>query len=178
MMNEFFARGRPDMACHVFFHMRNHTHPELSANHAVYVAALTGFARHRDAESLTLVHTQLKLDLGVETDTKLRNALMLAFASTNDTQRALDIWHEIAASKEGPTYNSIAIIFRACETMPFGDSYAVEIWRLLKRHGVDIDRQVFTAYLCAIGGNHQFDECVALLDRVEEKYGFAPDVFM
>ena len=165
------------MACHVFFHMRNHTHSELSANHEVYVAALTGFAHSRDAESLTLVHTQLKLDLGVETDTKLRNALMLAFANTNDSQRALDIWHEIAASKEGPTYNSIAIIFRACETMPFGDSYAVEIWRLLKRHGVDVDRQIFTGYLCAMGGNHQFDECVALLTTMEEKYGFAPDVF-
>ncbi|KAF2653420.1 hypothetical protein K491DRAFT_718033 [Lophiostoma macrostomum CBS 122681] len=178
MMNEFFARGRPDMACHVFFHMRNNTHQEWSANRDVYVAALTGFARSRDAESLSLVHSQLKLDLSVETDTKLRNALMLAFTSTNDSQRALDFWHEIAASKEGPTYSSIAIVFRACETLPFGDSYAEEIWRRLKENGVDIDRQIFTGYLCAMGANHQFDECVALLTTVEEEYGFAPDVSM
>jgi hypothetical protein len=178
IMNEFFARHRSDMACHVFFHMRNHDSPEISANKDVYTAAFTGFARNADEESLELAHNQLRLDLGVEMDTKVRNSLMLAYAATGNNKRALEIWSEIVGSEEGPTYNSIAIAFRSCEGMPFGDEHAKPIWRRLKQMDVEIDKQIFTAYLGAIARNQLHDEAVAMLEAVEEEYGFTPDLFM
>jgi hypothetical protein len=178
IMNEFFARNRSDMACHVFFHMRNHDSPEISANKDVYTAAFTGFARNADEESLELAHNQLRLDLGVEMDTKVRNSLMLAYAATGNNKRALEIWSEIVGSEEGPTYNSIAIAFRSCEGMPFGDEHAKPIWRRLKQMDVEIDKQIFTAYLGAIARNQLHDEAVAMLETVEEEYGFTPDLFM
>ncbi|KAF2876615.1 complex I intermediate-associated protein-like protein 84 [Massariosphaeria phaeospora] len=176
IMNEFFARKRSDMACHVFFHMRNHTHKSITANKEVYVAAFTGFARNADAESLELVHNQLKLDLSLELDTQLRNALMLAYASTGNNRRALDFWAEICGSREGPSYNSIAIAFRSCEGMPFGDEHAKSIWRRLKEMDVDIDKAIFVAYQSAIARNHQHDEALTLVESVEEEHGFTPDV--
>ncbi|KAF2796573.1 hypothetical protein K505DRAFT_373062 [Melanomma pulvis-pyrius CBS 109.77] len=178
VMNEFFARRRSDMACHVFFHMRNHDHPSVSANKDVYTAAFTGFARNADAESLELAHNQLKLDLGVEMDTKIRNSLMLAYAATGNNKRALEFWSEIVASEEGPTYNSIAIAFRSCEGMPFGDEHAKPIWRRLKQMDLEIDKQIFTAYLGAIARNQLHDEAVSMLETVEEEYGFTPDLFI
>lgn len=178
IMNEFFTRKRSDMACHVFFHMRNHTHETIVPNREVYVAAFTGFARNADAESLELVHNQLKLDLNVELDTQLRNALMLAYAATENNRRALEFWAEIAASAEGPTYNSIAIAFRSCEGMPFGDGHAKSLWNRLKRLEIDIDKQIFTAYLGAIARNHLHDEALALVESVEDEYGFTPDLSM
>ncbi|CAI6335018.1 unnamed protein product [Periconia digitata] len=178
IMKEFFARNRSDMACHVFFHMRNSTEPHITTTKEVYVAAFTGFARNADAESLELAHNQLKLDLNVEMDTKLRNALMLAYACTGNNTHALEIWAKIGSSKEGPTYNSIAIAFRSCEGMPFGDRHAKSIWRRLKEMDVEIDKKIFTAYLSAIARNQLYDEALALLETGEEEYGYTPDLYI
>ncbi|KAF1828146.1 hypothetical protein BDW02DRAFT_603709 [Decorospora gaudefroyi] len=176
IMNEFFARNRSDMACHVFFHMRNHLSPALAANRDVYIAAFTGFARCADAESLELAHNQLRLDLNVDTDTKLRNSLMLAYAAIRENRTALQLWREICESKEGPTYNSIAIAFRSCEGMHFGTQHTKSIWHRLKEQDVEIDKTIWTAYMSAIARNHNHDEAKNLIETVEEEYGFKLDL--
>ncbi|ORY12610.1 hypothetical protein BCR34DRAFT_482374 [Clohesyomyces aquaticus] len=178
LMNEFFARGRPDMACHVFFHMRNHDLPTICPDRDAYADVFTGFARNADAESLELIFNQLKLDLNVDLDTKIRNSLMLAYAATGNNRRALEFWAEIVASKEGPTYRSIAIAFRSCEGMPWGDEHAKPIWRRLKEMDIDIDKEIWTAYLCALARNQKHDEAVKMLEVVEEEYGFTPDLYI
>ncbi|KAL1595298.1 hypothetical protein SLS60_009988 [Paraconiothyrium brasiliense] len=178
LMKEFFARKRSDMACHVFFHMRNSVEENIAADKEVYVVAFTGFARNRDAESLELASNQLKIDLNVEMDTQLRNALMLAYAATGNNKRAMAMWAEIGTSKEGPTYNSIAIAFRACEGTHYGERHARSIWQRLKEMDVEIDKQIFTAYVSAIARNHLHDEALALIEAAEEEYGFTPDFYI
>jgi hypothetical protein len=178
IMNEFFARNRSDMACHVFFHMRNHVSPTHTATRDVYVAAFTGFARCADAESLELAHNQLKLDLNVEMDTKLRNSLMLAYAATGENNKALGFWREICESREGPSYNSLAIAFRSTEGMHFGSEHARSIWKRLKDQDVEIDKSIWTAYMCAVARNHNHDEALGLIESVEEEYGWTPDLMM
>lgn len=177
LMKEFFERERSDMACHVFFHMRFHSTDTIRADRDVYAAAFAGFAEYKDRESIELAHNQLKLDLTVEPDTKIRNALMLAFSSVGQHRRAFDYWVEIASSKEGPTYNSIIIAFRVCENMPWGDEHAKQTWERLRRMDFDIDKRVFTAFVAAIT-NNLYDESVALLESAEEEYGFTPDLYM
>jgi hypothetical protein len=178
IMNEFFARNRSDMACHVFFHMRNHVNEAISANKDVYVAAFTGFARCADAESLELAHNQLKLDLNVDMDTKLRNSLMLAYAATGENRKALKFWREICESREGPSYNSLAIAFRSCEGMHAGTEHAKSIWRRLKEQDIEIDKTIWTAYMSAIARNHNHAEAKTLIETVEEEYGFTLDLHM
>jgi hypothetical protein len=178
VMNEFFARKRSDMACHVFFHMRNHVSQEHSANRDVYLTAFTGFARCADAESLELAHNQMKLDFNVDPDTRLRNALMLAYASTGENNKALSFWRQICESKEGPSYNSIAIAFRSCEGMHFGHGHARAIWKRLIEQDVEIDKNIWTAYMCAIARNHQHDEAQSMIETVEEEHSFKPDLDM
>ncbi|OSS44330.1 hypothetical protein B5807_11079 [Epicoccum nigrum] len=175
LMNEFFARNRSDMACHVFFHMRNHTAHSHQPNRDVYIAAFTGFARCADAASLELVGNQLKLDFSIEMNTKLRNALMYAHATCGNNRKALDLWREICESREGPSYNSIAIAFRSCEGIHWGGQHAKSIWARLKEQDVEIDKKIFTAYLSAIARNFLHDEAVALVESVEEEYGYTPD---
>jgi hypothetical protein len=178
IMNEFFSRKRSDMACHVFFHMRNHVSPAHNANADVYVAAFVGFARNADAESLELSHNQLKLDLNVDFDTRLRNALMLAYGAIEENTKAMRFWREICESKEGPSYNSIAIAFRACETMHHGYGHARSIWKRLKEQDVEIDKTIWKAYMCAMARNFQHDEAQAMIETVEEEYGFTLDLDM
>lgn len=178
LLNEFFARNRSDMACHVFFHMRNHTADSHQPNRDVYVTAFTGFAKCMDGESLELVNNQLKLDFKIEMNTKLRNALMLAHASCGNNKKALEIWREICESREGPSYNSIAIAFRSCEGMHWGDQHAKSIWARLKEQDVEIDKNIFVAYMSAIARNFLHDEALALVETVEEEYGYKPDFEM
>lgn len=178
VMNNFFARKRPDMACHVFFHMRNHISEKYGANREVYVDAFTGFARCEDAESLELAHNQLKMDFKIEHNTQLRNALMLAYASVKENSKALRFWKEICESKEGPSYNSIAIAFRACEGMNFGYDHAKSIWKRLKEQDIEVDKNLWIAYMSATARNHQHDDALALIETVEEEYGLLPDLEM
>jgi hypothetical protein len=103
---------------------------------------------------------------------------MLAYATTGNNKKALEIWAEIGSSKEGPTYNSIAIAFRSCEGMPFGDEHAKSIWRRLKEMDIDIDKTLFTAYLAAIARNHLHDEALTLVESAEKEHGFTPDLYM
>jgi hypothetical protein len=178
IMKNFFSRKRSDMACHVFFHMRNHPDPAIVANSDVYVTAFVGFARCADAESLELAHNQLKLDMHVNFDTRLRNALMLAYGAIDENNKAMRFWREICESKEGPTYNSIAIAFRACETMHHGYGHARSIWKRLKEQDVEIDKTIWTAYMSAMARNFQHDDAQALIESVEEEYGFPLDLQM
>jgi hypothetical protein len=144
----------------------------------VYVAAFVGFARCADAESLELAHNQLKLDMNVDMDTRLRNALMLAYGATEENIKAMRFWREICESKEGPSYNSIAIAFRACETMHHGYGHARSIWKRLKEQDVEIDKNIWKAYMCAMARNFQHDEAQTLIETVEEEYGFKLDLDM
>ncbi|KAF2007712.1 hypothetical protein P154DRAFT_452853 [Amniculicola lignicola CBS 123094] len=178
MMTEFFQRRRSDMACHVFFHIRNHGTDYVTATQDTYAAAFAGFGAAADEESLELIHNQLKLDLNTELNTKIRNALMIAYTGVGNPTKALEFWYEIAASQEGPSYNSIAIAFRALEFMPWGDEHAKRIWNKLKQMDIDIDKQIFTAYMCSLAGNSFHDEACKLVENVEQEYRFKPDIYI
>ena len=179
LMNEFFDRDRGDMACNVFGHMRQK--PAGSGERPTvdtYIAFFEGIAKCRDLESLQLVHNMLKLDPEIETNTKLYNGLMLAFTGCGQPYRALEFWTIIVRSREGPTYSSIQIALRACETMPFGDGDAREIWATLKRFEIKITTEIYTAYSAALAAHDLFQESVNVFDEAEKEIGCKPDALM
>jgi hypothetical protein len=178
IMKEFFARDRSDMACHVFFHMKHSTDPAIIPNVHTYVAMFAGIARAADEESLELIHNQMKLDLEIEPNTRINTALMAAYAATDRPVRAMEFWRDIIQSKEGPSYASIVYAFRACETMPFGDQHAKPLWHSLRRMDVEVDKEVFAAYVGALAGNGLYDEAERLVLSAEATFGFTPDLLM
>ncbi|KAJ9624122.1 hypothetical protein H2203_005571 [Taxawa tesnikishii (nom. ined.)] len=169
VMNEFFRRERPDMAAHVFNHMRTHTRGDTIPTVDTYITCFRGIARLRDEESLEVVHNQLKLDFRIEPETRLLNALMLAYAKCGSARRALGFWDDIVASSEGPTINSLHLAFRACEDSPWGDVTAKEIWQRLVRTGMDFDRDLWASYAGALIGNGDVDATVRVLEEAEAK---------
>ncbi|KAF2807847.1 uncharacterized protein BDZ99DRAFT_67183 [Mytilinidion resinicola] len=178
LMKEFFARERADMACHVFFHMKNSTDPAVIPNADTYVAMFTGIARVADEESLELVHNQMKLDVEIEPNTRILTSLMAAYAATNRPVRAMEFWRDITQSKEGPSYASIVVAFRACEIMPFGDRHAKPLWSSLRRMDVEVDQEVFAAYVGALAGNGLYDEAEKTVLSAEETFGFTPNLLI
>ena len=175
LMNEFFERGRPDMATHVFGHMRQFPMLERRPDTAAYAMCLEGIAQLADETSLETVHNMLRLDSNVEPDTKLRNALMLAYSACKMSDRALEIWDDILYSREGPTYNSIRIALRACETVSWGDKTARDIWARLKRFDIEVGKDIYASYMAALAGQGLLREARQLLEGMEAEIGSKPD---
>ncbi|KAL8743763.1 MAG: hypothetical protein Q9190_003910, partial [Brigantiaea leucoxantha] len=187
-MTTFFTRRRPDMAAHVFMHMRQaDLHPDTNT----YVAALQGIARHATTHSSTSlgnpfaagtsnptsnpyvacleqIHNALKIDTSVEPSTRLRNALMKAYTATGDPGRALSFWNEIEHSREGPSYSSIVLALRACEVSPFGERNAKAIWERLRGKDIEITREMWAGYVGAMAGQGLWEECVQIIEEFEK----------
>ncbi|KAL9030786.1 MAG: hypothetical protein Q9180_006873 [Flavoplaca navasiana] len=178
MIVEFFERGRSDMATHVFGHIRHLDSPDIKPTLETYVLVFEGIAKAADAESLALVHNMLKLDATVEPNTKLYNALMLAYMGCGDPRQALIFWDDIIHSREGPTYSSIQIALRACGDAPFGERQARDIWSRLKRFDIRVTREIHAAYIGALAGQALFDECTELINNAKKEAGLTPDVLM
>ncbi|KAF4536220.1 Complex i intermediate-associated protein 84 protein [Lasiodiplodia theobromae] len=211
IMREFFDRGRADMACHVFTHMRELDHPDTRATADTYVVALTGIAEFAaarvaatdnidvdadaaDAEAeydddesrahecrslLDAVHNAMKLDLDLEPSTRLRNALMLAYTAAGQPARAWSFWEDIVNSREGPSFNSIPIAFRACERMPVdGERHARALWARLRKVDVEITKPILAAYVGALAGNQNTDAAKEVLLKCERDFGLRPDTFI
>jgi len=127
-------------------------------------------------QSLDMVHNMMKMDSSIEPNTRLYNALMLAYTACDEPYRALDFWQDITNSREGPTYSSLQIVFRACEIKPFGDKIAKEIWNKMKRMEIEVTPEVFSAYVGALAGSSLIGEVQQLVEGMEAEFGFKPDV--
>ncbi|KXX79313.1 Complex I intermediate-associated protein 84, mitochondrial [Madurella mycetomatis] len=174
LMDAFFERRRPDMACYIFGHMRAHGNPAQRPTSDIYVRCLEGLGRHPDADSLRMVHNMLKMDTTVQMDTRLCNALMLAYAACDDPSTAIEFWRDITNSAEGPSYNSLEIVFWVCELEPFGDRTARQIWQKVQRMDLDVPPNVFWAYCGAIAGSGHVEEVMRLIRGTDASVGYPP----
>jgi len=176
LMNEFFDRKRSDMACHVFGHMRQHIRQDKRPTADTYVECLMGIAKCADKESLDMIRNMMKMDSSIEPSTRLYNALMLAYTACDESYKALNFWSDITNSIEGPTYNSIEIVFRACEKKSFGDKPAKGIWNKMRRMEIEVTAEVFSAYVGALAAQALLPEVKTLIEGMESDYGFGPDM--
>jgi hypothetical protein len=125
------------------------------------------------------IYAQMKLDQSIAVpSTRLLNSIMLVNVALGHSQRALRFWHQIAASKEGPSWNSLHIALRACEQTPWGDEEAKKIWRRLRRMDVDVDARLWTSYLSALAGHGSVDEVKEGLATFQRETGQHPDAVM
>ncbi|KAI1009190.1 hypothetical protein LB504_003323 [Fusarium proliferatum] len=153
LMEAFFERKRPDMASHVFGHMRQHRNSDYHPKRETYVSCFEGLSRCPDEEPLDIVHNMLKMDTTVEPNTQLYTSLLLAHAACGKTTQAMDFWQAITASQEGPSYASLEAVFWALERTPNGASHAHIIWKRIKSMDVDVPPAVYNAYVGAVAGS-------------------------
>ena len=178
LMREFFERGRSDMACHVFGHMRQNIRPDGRPSVATYIECFKGITRAADLESLEMVHNMLKLDSSIEPTIQLYNALMQAYTATEMQYRSLEFWQDIIKSREGPSYASIVIALQACQSIPFGDRPAREIWTRVRSTDMQISREIGSAYLGALAGQGLLKEVVKATNSLMTDLGLQPDELM
>ncbi|KAI1133422.1 complex I intermediate-associated protein [Nemania abortiva] len=175
IMDVFFDRRRPDMACRVFGHMRSHDNMRHRPTLETYVRCLEGIGRCPDMESLKMIHNMAKMDTAIQLNTQLYNALMIGYIACDASHRALDFWKEITTSPEGPTYATLEIVFRAYEVQPYGDEPAKELWAKITKMDIDVPEHVYAAYLTALAAHSHLPDVKPLLDDCDSVIGKRPD---
>ncbi|KAM0432389.1 hypothetical protein ACHAPT_004933 [Fusarium lateritium] len=175
LMEAFFERKRPDMASHVFGHMRQHRNLDYHPKRETYIACFEGFSQSPDPEALEMVYNMLKMDTTVEPNTKLYTSLILAHAASEKPLQAIDFWQLITSSPEGPSYASLEAIFWALERTPRGSKRADTIWKQMERLDVDIPPQVFNAYLGALAGSGEMEKIKDMITQMPSKTSSKPD---
>ncbi|KAG8532580.1 uncharacterized protein KY384_002457 [Bacidia gigantensis] len=178
IMQAFFTRGRSDMACYCFGHMRQSPNKALRPTTDTYALCLAGIGKYGDDRALELVHNLLKLDNEIEPDTMVRNGLMLAYMGCDESDDALAFWQDIVESQEGPSYASIRIALRCCErAQHVGEEAVRQIWKRITDSEMEVTREIYAAYLGALAGRSLFEDCVKVCKEAG-KYGFEVDAFL
>ncbi|KAL0942610.1 complex i intermediate-associated protein 84 [Colletotrichum truncatum] len=175
LMEAFFNRNRTDMAVHVFGHMRQHVNPDFHPSLDAYIQCFEGVGRCPDLDSLRLVHNMLKMDTSIQPNTKTYNALMIAYGACRRPSTALDFWQDIVRSAEGPSYNSLEIVFSLCEIKAFGDQIARDIWNKIEKMEIDVPPAVFAAYCGGLAGNGNLQEVQSTIRTMKRAVGYGPD---
>lgn len=175
LVGAFFDRKRPDMASHVFGHMRQHRHMDFHPKLDTYITFFEGLGQHPDEEALEMVFNMLKMDTTLQPNTKLYTALMLAHTACGRPLQAIDFWTEITSSREGPSYASLEAIFWALENRAAGAKMAHKVWKRIESMDVDIPPAVFNAYVGAIAGSAEVVEAQNTILRMGKVTGAEPD---
>lgn len=174
LMKAFFSRKRPDMACHIFGHMRAHSDDDIRPDLDTYVVCLENLGAFPDSESLTMVHNMFKMDALIHPSTRLYNAFIIAYTGCNQSRKAFEFWRQVANSKDGPTYKSLELVFRACQKLPYGYDKAKVIWDKMHSLEVDIPANVYDAYILMLAGQAQLDKAKAMLLARHADYAEEP----
>ncbi|KXH38225.1 pentatricopeptide repeat domain-containing protein [Colletotrichum nymphaeae SA-01] len=175
LMDAFFDRNRSDMAVHVFGHMRQHVNPTFHPKSEAYIQCLEGMGRCPGLDSTKLVHNMLKMDTKIQPSTKIFNALMIAYGACRKPSIALEYWQDIVRSSEGPSYNSLEIVFSLCEIKAFGDQIARDIWKKIEKMEVDVPPAVFASYCGGLAGNGNLQEVQSTIRTMKRAVGYGPD---
>ncbi|KAG8428183.1 hypothetical protein J3459_005969 [Metarhizium acridum] len=175
LISSFFDRKRPDMASHVFGHMRQHRNKTYHPTMDTYILYLEGVAQNPDPEGLVMIHNMLKMDTTIQPNTKLYTGLMLAYAACDKPTTSLDFWNEIIQSREGPSYASLQAVFWALEKKSGGDKQAREIWERIERMDLEVPPAVYNAYVGAVAGSGNEKEVRGLIMNMASYVGSEPD---
>jgi hypothetical protein len=175
LLQAFFDRKRPDMATHVFGHMRQHRNKMYHPTADTYVLCFEGFSRCPDREGTDTVHNMLKMDMRMQPDTRVYTALILAYAACDAPLKALDYWNEVRQSREGPSYATLEAVLWALEKKSGGAKDARELWERITALDLEIPARVFNAYVGAIASDGNEKEVRGLIMKMASFVGTEPD---
>lgn len=177
IMHIVFKRGRSDLACLVFGHMRQKEYADVRPTPDTYAECFAQLARSADAKGIHLVHNMLKLDLEIGLTTRVFNGLMLAYAACDMPDQAMDYFRDILHSKEGPSERTLLIFFRVCESFHNGVEEAAKMMEKLKSLDLRISADIYNAYIGALAGRCELERAVDAIRDMELKTGESPSSF-
>ena len=176
IMISFFERGENRRACLVFGHMRqDERNVTRRPSPDTYALCFEGISRVGDFDDLELVHNMLKIDMEVDVTTRIRNGLMLAYTACDMPEKGMDIFRDILQSDEGPSHRTLAIFFRMCEKHHNGTQEAIKMINKAKVLEIEIDRNMYTAFVASLAAQCEFDLAVEAVENMYSEIGESPN---
>ncbi|KAI8389346.1 hypothetical protein BD560DRAFT_77066 [Blakeslea trispora] len=135
-----------------------------------YTAMLHACGQHRDASMLAQVHQLIKVDLFLDPDIGIYNALMDAYNRIGDGETVLEIWHTLTlpgTAQVEPDATSVSIVLDSCGHNGLVHK-APMIWSQLKRRGFQLNTNNYNSYiecLCRAQGRHGWDAAYRLVKQ-------------
>lgn len=174
IMTSFFERGRSDLACLIFGHMRQAESLTNRPKPSTYAKCFRGLAITQDAKNLEVVHNMLKLDLMVDLTARIFNGLMLAYSACGMPEKAMEIFRQILQSEEGPSHKTIVIFFKVCQKHHDGTKEAMKMMKKVKLLEIEVDRELYTTFIEALAAQCEFNLAVDAIEKMQAETGFEP----
>ncbi|PGH36587.1 hypothetical protein GX50_00624 [[Emmonsia] crescens] len=173
-MKQFFLRGRPDLGCLVFGHMRKKVNPQDRPTAHTYAVCFHGLAKTAYSEGIFLVHNMLKLDVEVQWTRTLLHRLMAAYIACGDPEQAMEFFRGILHSEEGPSYYSITLFFRACATYRKGLQEATQMVEKLKSLKLPLNRRAYNNYIRVLSTHGELERATEAVSAMRKETGEYP----
>ncbi|KAG1090842.1 hypothetical protein G6F42_019587 [Rhizopus arrhizus] len=137
-----------------------------------YTAILHACGQYRDQYVLDQVHKLIKVDLYLDPDIAIYNAMMDAYNRTGNGEKVLDIWQTLsmAASEYAqvtPDQTTVSIVFDSCGHNGYIQQ-AQSIWSFLKRTQFNLNTNNYNSYiecLCRSRGRQGWDAAKAIVEQ-------------
>ncbi|CAO0803046.1 unnamed protein product [Mucor circinelloides] len=137
-----------------------------------YTAMLHACGQYRDQYVLDQVHKLIKVDLYLDPDIAIYNAMMDAYNRTGNGEKVLDIWQTLsmAASEYAqvtPDQTTVSIVFDSCGHNGYIQQ-AQSIWSFLKRTQFNLNTNNYNSYiecLCRSRGRQGWDAAKAIVEQ-------------
>lgn len=134
-----------------------------------YTAMLHACGQYRDQYVLDQVHKLIKVDLYLDPDIAIYNAMMDAYNRTGDGEKVLDIWQTLSMSATqyshlAPDQTTVSIVFDSCGHNGL-THHAQSIWSFLKRTEFKLNTNNFNSYiecLCRSRGRSGWDIALSI----------------
>ena len=167
LMEKLISHGRTDLGMELFHDMR---HSDISQpTKETYALLLTGCAKTRDAQTLTHVHSALRLDSSIEPDANLLNSLMKAYNRTRLPEKAIAIWEVLSASAVLPDVETASLALDSCSRIPrYGLIRAREIWTYMEDNNIEPTSASYAALLNVFASVGKWDGMIGLLARMDK----------
>ncbi|CEI90290.1 hypothetical protein RMCBS344292_04618 [Rhizopus microsporus] len=134
----------------------------------IYTAMLHACGQNRDEYVLEHVYQLIKVDLYLDPDIGIYNALMDAYNRIGDGRTVLDIWQQLVSSAPpnvAVDQASVSIVLDSCGHNGYMHR-APSIWNWLKRTGFELNTNNYNSYiecLCRIPGRVGWDRALRLM---------------
>jgi len=170
----FLDRNRTDMAAQALKNMKDYYRADVKPIVDTYILVFNGIAKAHDDEALKQIHNLLKVDMSLDPDRKLWNALMRAYFGCKDPRRVIELWDDLMSTLEGPDETSVALALDAAKYTPeVGD--IDRIWQVAVERNLTKDSVVIANLIAALTKKGKIEEAKEIASHAKEKYNVYVD---
>ncbi|CAG8591109.1 2796_t:CDS:1 [Acaulospora colombiana] len=148
---------------------------KVKPNVKTYTVLITGLGQQYDYEGVKNIHSIVKMDLNVDMDVGIYNALMDAYNRCGHVLQVLAIWDFLIASEQSINDSTVSIVLDSCG---YGREIRrlVRIWNDLRAKKFPLTLNNYNSLIEALARNQLFEEAKYILFNELISEGFTPEV--